>query len=302
MCWPSRGAAFMGADPATLCADRGFVAALGLDVADPAAALATRAGADGGLAQLLAGDGGGVAELVGAGGDRLLLEYHPVPGGALLVLKSPGDAARLELAGLALGLAGLAGGLAHDIRNHLNGMALQLELLSEKLGEAGAGVGGHLAALRDQVTRVGEVVSRYAEVADPEAPEAPLDLGGALAGLAVLFGAVARRRHVRLELAAPPGLAGTAAPTARTLALLVGLLGRAVAEAPHGGVVAVRTAGGAGVVTLSVAHAVGAEGPDLGYDSGMAAQAARALGGALSRRVVDGQALVTLQLPGVERS
>ena len=298
-----RGAAFLDAARRVLCADEGFVAALGLDPAAPAVALAALASADPALDRFLAGDGGGWLELAGAGGDPLRLERREAPGGALLLARGLNDGERLERAGLALGLARLAGGLAHDVRDLLNSMAIQLALLEEKLGAPGAAaVARNLDALRGRVTKVGEVVSRFAGVADPETPEAPLDVADALDGLAVLFGYEVRRRHATLELTAHPGLTLTAAPTSRALPLLLGLLSRAVAEVADGGVLLVRTAGAGGAVSVTLAYPVGAERPDLGYDTGAAVAAARALGGTLVRQVADGRAQVSLALPGVERA
>lgn len=300
---PWRGAAFLDASRRVLCADEGFLSALGLDAAAPAEALAARAAGEPALERLLAGAGGGWAELPGPGGDPLRLERRAAPGGALLLLRGLRDGERLERAGLALGLARLAGGLGHDVRNLLNGMALQLALLEGTLGEPGvAAVSRHLTALRGQVGKLGEVVTRFADVADPAAPEAPLDVADALDGLVILFGHEVRQRHATLELTAHPGLTLTAAPTSRALALLLGLLARAVAEVEEGGVLLVRTAGAAGAVSVTLAHPVGAERPDLGYDTGAAVAAARALGGTLVRQVSDGRAQVSLELPGVERA
>ena len=81
-------------------------------------------------------------------------------------------------------------GVAHDIKNPLNAMALQLAILSEKLsGEArrpGLTV-PHLSALREQIGRVNEVVRRFLDVTDPAAPLGYVELGALLADLTALL-------------------------------------------------------------------------------------------------------------------
>src|SRR6266545_4252045 len=80
-------------------------------------------------------------------------------------------------------------GVAHDIKNPLNAMSLQLALLADKLeGTAGAREAeGHLAALRDQIGRVNEVLRRLVDVTDPAAPLGYLDLGVLLDDVTSLF-------------------------------------------------------------------------------------------------------------------
>ena len=106
-----------------------------------------------------------------------------------------------------------AAGVAHDIKNPLNAMALQLALLADKLspGDAGAASATHLAALRDQIVRVNEVVRRFLDVTDPSAPLGYTDVGALAADTASLFAHDARRRRIELHVDAAPARRGRAA-------------------------------------------------------------------------------------------
>ena len=87
-------------------------------------------------------------------------------------------------------------------------MALQLALLADKLssaGDAGAASATHLAALRDQIVRVNEVVRRFLDVTDPSAPLGYTDVGALAADTASLFAHDARRRRIELHVDAAPG-------------------------------------------------------------------------------------------------
>ena len=126
------------------------------------------------------------------------------------------------------GLTRLAAGVAHDIKNPLNAMALQLALLADKLSSrrrrAAPRRATHLGALRDQIGRVNEVVRRFLDVTDPSAPLGYTDVGALAADTASLF---APRR------APPPDRAARATrPRARRgRAAIPARVGRLVARA-----------------------------------------------------------------------
>jgi len=296
----ARGAAFL--DPSgALVADSGFVAALGLSPQDPAGDLRRLAAAEPPLQALLGGDGPMRIALTRPGGG-VWLERQAGPGGVLLVARGARDGEWLEHAVRSLGLARLAAGLAHDIKNPLNAMALQLAILGEILGEAdGAASASHLAALRGQVAKVNEVLRRFCDVADPAAIYGWLDLGAVVADVVGLHGHEARRRHVQVEVEAPRGVARVRAAPERVVRLLLGLLDRALAETPDGGALRIEVAGEGQWAVLAVTHAAGDPDPDLGYYSEVAAAAAAALGGSLEAGGDGRQARFTLRLPRDER-
>lgn len=295
----ARGAALVDQAGALLAADPGFLAGLGLPSEGAGEALRGRAGAEPDLAALLGGAGPDALALPGPGGERLRLERHAAAGGRLLVLRAEADAERLEHAVRSAGLPSLAAGLSHDVNGPLHAMTLQLALLAEKLGDGEEGrlAAAHLQALRDQVGRVARMVRRFREVVDPPSPLGGLDLAVLASEVLALLGHDLHRRTIHLTVDASPGLARTRAAPERTTRLVLALLQRAVSATPEGGALGVSTAALGDLVVLSIRHALGAGGGGLGYDLGVAADAAAALGGRLIRAGEEGSVRVTLQLP-----
>ena len=104
------------------------------------------------------------------GDAHLELRRHPGAGGALLLVRTAHLQECLENGHRSTALSRVIAGVAHDIKNPLNAMALQLAILSEKLsgeGEAAGAAVPHLSALREQIGRVNEVVRRFLDVTDP---------------------------------------------------------------------------------------------------------------------------------------
>ncbi|HUL60086.1 MAG TPA: histidine kinase dimerization/phospho-acceptor domain-containing protein [Anaeromyxobacteraceae bacterium] len=294
------GAAFLDPAGAVVAADPAFAALLGLAPGDPTAALRARAGDAPALRALLAGDGAPAVVVPGPAGE-VEVERVPAGAGALLLARPLRAAEWLEHAMRSQGLARLAAGLAHDVKNPLNAMALQLALLAEKLsgaGDAAAAAAPHLAALRDQIGKVNAVVRRFLDVADPSAPLGDTDAGTLLADTAGLLAHEARRRSIALAVDAPRGAVRTRCDPARLGRLVLGLLTRALAETPDGGRVAAHAAGDGQGVQVGIAHAAGAPDPETGYYSEVATAAARALGGSLSVAREGGEERILLRLPG----
>jgi signal transduction histidine kinase len=299
------GAAFVDGSGAVLAADAGFAAALGLAGGDPTGALRARAQGQPELAALLRGEGPDQIRLGADGAEPLELSRHRAAGGALLVVRTGRLQERLEDACRAAALSRLAAGVAHDIKNPLNAMALQLALLAEKLGAqpgAGESSGSHLASMRDQIARVDEVVRRYLDVVDPAAPLGYTDLGRLLRDVAALFGHEARRRRVDLVLAGPRAGPRTSCDPPRVGRLVLIVLAGAMAGTPDGGRIEATIGAEAGEAVLRVTHAAGDGAPDPGYDSGIGAAAARALGGSLAEERTQELVRLALRLPGIERT
>lgn len=296
---PATGAAFVDGSGALVAADRGFLGALGVDGADASAALRARAEVTPALRAFLAGDGPALLRLEGPGGP-VEVSRTPASGGALLVLGPGCDAERLEHAARSLALTRVAAGVAHDIKNPLNAMALQIALLGEKLSgseDASSAAAAHLSALRDQVGRVNEVLRRFLDVADPAAPLGYTDVGALLGDVATLLGHEGRRRRIEMTVDAPPGAIRTSCDPGRVGRLVLGLFARALAETPDGGRLGARAEAKGPAVSVAIEHAAGDPDPDLGYYTGVALAAARTLGGALAEERRDGVARVTLALP-----
>jgi signal transduction histidine kinase len=284
----SEGAAFLDRSGRVLAADAGFRTLLGLPAGDASEALRRRAAADPVLALLLAGDGPESVSLSGADGvPACLLSRHASDDGLLLravVRESLLGAPILEFAMQAVVLARLAGSIAHEVKNPLNAMALQLALLGEKIDAAGEAIAsscaGHLGSLKNQIGRINDIVRRYLDVADPS-PSVGFDAGALLADAAYLFGHEARRRRITLSCEPTGGAVRAAGDPGRAARVLLGLFWREVTTTAEGGRFVARAAGAGPEVLLSLEHTRGSPDPASAWMPQVLATAAAAMGGRL---------------------
>jgi signal transduction histidine kinase len=298
------GAAFVDRSGAVVAADPGFVARLGLAPGDPTGTLRARAESVPELRALLTGEGPATVSVPAEEGGTLEVERIPAGAGALLVLRTPRAGTWLEEALRSSGLGRIASGLAHDIKNPLNAMALQVALLGEKLaasGEASAAASPHLGVVRDQIGRVNEVLRRFVDVADPGAPLGYTDLGGLVVDVGALFAHEGRRRRITLSVEAQPGVRTSCDP-ARVGRLVLGLFARALGETPDGGRLSARAETRGTSAGMSIEHTPGDPDAEVGYYTEVASAAARALGGEFEHGLRDGMARLSLALPKVERA
>ena len=132
-------------------------------------------------------------------------------------------------------------GLAHDLRNPLNALALNVEVLQEKLsrasgGEVPAGPAKNLQALRDQVARLDALLGQFARfLTPPGALQGGIALGTLLREVATVLGHTARRAQVLLELEAPEGDRVQAPDPSLLRFLVLRTVLRAVDRTPPGG-------------------------------------------------------------------
>jgi len=300
----SEGSAFIDSSGELVASDPGFRRLLGLPEEDPVAGLRRRAAAEPALKAFLEGEGVGPLSLSAHGaGSPCRLSRVPCAAGQLLsVAAAPGalGAPALEYAVQALALSRLAGGIAHEVKNPLNAMALQLALLSDKIGAASesllAACSGNLASLKNQVVRIDEVVRRYLDVADPSSAES-FDAARLLDDAVTLFGHEARRRHVALgrEMAAT-GTRASGDPV-RAARLVLGLLSSALSATPDGGSLSARVTCGRGEVQVAVEHTRGADGAALAWVGEVLSAAAAELAGHLERAEGEDKVRVVLALP-----
>lgn len=298
------GAAFIDRSGAVIAADPGFVSGLGLLADDPTGTLRARAATSPELRALLAGEGPATARLASADGEGAELERIPSGGGTLLLLRAERSGEWLEQAMRSNGLGRLVSGVAHDIKNPLNAMSLQAALLGEKLAaspDASAAVAAHLGAVRDQITRVNEVLRRFLDVVEPGAPLGYTDLGALLADVGALFCHEGRRRRIALSIDAQPGAARTSCDPVRVGRLVLGLFARALGETPDGGRLAARAEARDLETAIVIEHTAGDPDPELEYYGDVAVASAGALGGRFAQERRDGVARLSLVLPGIER-
>jgi signal transduction histidine kinase len=304
----SEGAAFLDRSGRVLAADTTFRALLGLPAAssadDAGEALHRRAAGEPHLAALLGKDGPERIRLSAQGGGMSCELSRTVTEAGLLLRATASDGAlaapALEYAMQALALARLAGSVAHEVKNPLNAMALQLALLGDKIATASdtltSACAGNLGSLKNQIGRVNEVVRRYLEVADPT-PATDFDAGALLADAANLFGHEARRRRIALACEAAPGAVRAACDPERAARLLLGLLWRSVTSTPEGGRLLARAVAAGPEAILAVEHAHGTPDPALAWVGAVVAAGARELGGRLEESSEGNLVRVALVLP-----
>jgi signal transduction histidine kinase len=191
----------------------------------------------------------------------------------------------LEYAMQAVALSRLAGGMAHDVKNPLNAMALQIALLGDKIASGGddlpSACAGNLGSMRNQIVRIDELVRRFADLADP-APGASVDLGQLVSDVAALFGHEARRKRGTLACEATPGIVVARADSGRAARVLLGLACRAVSGLREGGHVALRAASDAREAVVSFEHSDPPE-PSLDWIRSVAEESVRDMGGTCAR-------------------
>ena len=135
----------------------------------------------------------------------------------------------------------LMDGLAHDLRNPLNALALNVEVLQEKLsrasgGEVPAGPAKNLQALRDQVARLDVLLGQFTRfLTPPGALQGGTTLGTLAREAAAVLGHSARRAQVGLDVDPSEGERIQVPDPALLRFLVLRLLLRAVDRTPPGG-------------------------------------------------------------------
>jgi signal transduction histidine kinase/HAMP domain-containing protein len=135
--------------------------------------------------------------------------------GCLVTLRDAGTRAEIEdqidVTSKLAALARLTSGVAHEVKNPLNAMVLQLEVLKLKLAEAAPvneAVKPQLEILSDEIQRLDRVVKTFLDFTRPvELHPAETDIVGLVREVFTLAEPHARQNHVRLVLAsdgAPP--------------------------------------------------------------------------------------------------
>jgi signal transduction histidine kinase len=300
----SEGSAFLDRSGEVLASDAGFRRLLGLPAHDAGGALRQRAGREPDLGRFLCGEGAESIHLAARDGAPSC-ELWRVPCDSGLLVSVAARATALEAPAMeyvmqALALERLAGSIAHEIKNPLNAMALQLALLGDKIGATSAELAKactqNLASLKNQVLRIDEVVRRYLDVADPSSA-ASFDAASLLDDAATLFGHEARRRRVTLVRDVGGGGARAAGDPARAARLVLGLLSSALSATPDGGRIAARASCDAGEVLVVVEHSRGAVEPREAWMGEVLSLAAKDLRGGLERAEDEGTIRVALRLP-----
>jgi signal transduction histidine kinase len=130
--------------------------------------------------------------------------------------------------------------LVHDVRNPLNALAINVEILHEKLaratgGEVPAAQTKNLQAMRDQIARMNGMLGDFARfLAPPPGAPAVLSLSQVLREALAVLGHAARRARVKVTADVPEGQAAVAAmdPSGLGFLVMVSVL-RAIERTPE---------------------------------------------------------------------
>ena len=190
-------------------------------------------------------------------------------------------------------------GAVHDIRTPLGTMVMKLQLLRDGASEGGLPeqIAQHLRVLDAQVERVTEMLRKMASTVEPPSPLGWVDLAALLGDVAGALGYDARYRGVEVAVEPRTGAVRAGADPEALGRLVLCVYGQALEGTPRGGRLTARAAARDGAAVLELEWTAGDPGDSLGYDMGVLAAAAAALGGRLERTREQGIERVTLALP-----
>jgi signal transduction histidine kinase len=163
----------------------------------------------------------------------------------------------------------LGSGLAHEIRNPLNSMNMNLQMLEEELQGVPALEGGEhvemLRSMQGEIKRIKNLVDAFLEYSRPAYPTFEVkDLNEVLNGLARFLQADFRQSDVELVLDLEPLLPSVEIDEGQLRQALLNILGNARQVVPRGGSVRVASrAGIGGEVVIEVADT----GPGIAPDT-----------------------------------
>lgn len=145
----------------------------------------------------------------------------------------------------------LASGLAHEIRNPLNAMNMNLQMLEEELQGLPAAAEGDtlelLSATKSEIKRLESLVNNFLLYARPSAPKLELqDLNEALKATALFLQADFRRTGVQLAVDLEPLLPSVEVDESQLRQAIMNILVNARQVLKQGGVVTLASRAGAG--------------------------------------------------------
>ncbi|HZN53751.1 MAG TPA: ATP-binding protein [Candidatus Polarisedimenticolaceae bacterium] len=145
----------------------------------------------------------------------------------------------------------LGSGLAHEIRNPLNSMNMNLQMLEEELQGVPALEGGEhvemLRSMQGEIKRIKNLIDNFLQYARPATPQLKVvDLNEVLGATARFLQADFRQSGVELQLDLEPLLPSVELDESQLRQALLNILGNARHVVPAGGRVVLRSRAGAG--------------------------------------------------------
>jgi signal transduction histidine kinase len=139
-------------------------------------------------------------------------------------------------------LGRLTSGLAHEIKNPLNAMAIHLELMKEKLGPSLAGVQPNVTIIESEIRRLDRVVQGFVKFMRPqELALKPVDLNPLLKDVIALLEAEWGSKSIRFAFQASSSLPPVTADAELLHQAFLNILLNACQAMPSGGTITVTT-------------------------------------------------------------
>jgi signal transduction histidine kinase len=140
-------------------------------------------------------------------------------------------------------LGRLTSGLAHEIKNPLNAMAIHLELMKEKMGTSSEGVQHNVTIIESEIRRLDRVVQGFVKFIRPqELALKPVDLNALLKNVIVLLEAEWGSKGIRFAFQPSGSLPPVTADEELFHQAFLNILLNACQATPSGGTITVTTA------------------------------------------------------------
>lgn len=180
--------------------------------------------------------------------------------GLVVLLRDITEVSRLEAqlrrADKLAALGTLAAGLAHEVKNPLHALSLNLHLLQDAVGSpqpCRADVREYFEILRSEVQRIHRIVENFLRFAKPAIPEVkPLDLHALLERVLSLVALEAAGHGVTIETSFAPALGPVPGDDGQLSQVFLNLCINALQAMPGGGVLVVTTRAVDGWAEISV--------------------------------------------------
>jgi PAS domain S-box-containing protein len=171
------------------------------------------------------------------------------PDGLVVLIRDVTEVNRLEMqlrrADKLAALGTLAAGVAHEVKNPLHSLSLNLHLLNTELGApqpSKPDVAGYLEILRSEIDRIHRIVENFLRFSRPSIPEMkPLDLNALVERALSLVAFEAADHRVTIETTFDPQLDSVPGDEGQLAQVVLNLVINALQAMPQGGVLSVTT-------------------------------------------------------------
>jgi PAS domain S-box-containing protein len=180
--------------------------------------------------------------------------------GLVVLLRDVTEVSRLELqlrrADKLAALGTLAAGVAHEVKNPLHALSLNLHLLVQELGAPEPSKGeleDYLGVLRSEIERIHQIVENFLRFSKPSIPEVkPLDLNALVERVLSLVAFEAAGHRVGIQTEFDPQLDSIAGDEGQIAQVVLNLVINALQAMPAGGTLTLATRRDNGWAELTV--------------------------------------------------